>query len=405
MKRILSLLIIATILLSGCSNNKEQSIKEKIIPVNVVQIKEESHINSIDYVGILEAKETKKYSFKTGGKISNIYVEEGKKIKNGTKIAELDKQDLNFQLKASKAQMEAAKAQYDKAVNGASEEAINKARLNVENAQKAYDYTLKVYNDLTKLFEQGAISKKQLDDAKLKLDSSEIQFKQSEEILSETENGSREEDKKIALSQYEAAKIQYEANKNLLDDAVLVSDIDGYIVSVLNRSGEIVGAGYPIAIVSTDNAVVNVGLTQKDVKKLKISSQAIITADDTEFNGEVINIDKIPDSKSRTYNVEISLKEDLDDREFNIGSIVKVSINIGEHSGIWIPIQVIRNDGEDYVYIVQDGRAVRKNIQIKTIYEDKVLVQGLNVKDQLVVEGMKNLKAGYKVNINNKSEV
>lgn len=62
-----------------------------------------------------------------------------------------------------------------------------------------------------------------------------------------------------------------------------------------------------------------------------------------------------------------------------------------------IPISSILNDGEDYVYVVENGRAVRKNITLGDAHEDKVSVEGLKAGDKLVIEGMKEIKAGYRV--------
>ena len=85
--------------------------------------------------------------------------------------------------------------------------------------------------------------------------------------------------------------------------------------------------------------------------------------------------------------------------EFLIGSIARVSINVDDRKGIWVPIKTIMSDGEDYVYVVENNRIVRKNVILQQIYEDKVLVNGLLSGDLLVSEGMKNVKDGYLVSI------
>lgn len=557
MKRILSIVIIIIMAVStGCSRKEQSAPEERVRPVKVMKVEEEVLTKYADYIGVVQYKETKNYSFKAGGKISQIYVKEGQKIKKGDKLAELDKKDMNYSVQAARAQMDGAKAQmdgalsqingadtniqaafaqmngaktqvdaalaqvkgaeanigavlsqlsgaeaqmngalaqvsaaeaqYDKVLRGASQEDINKARLNVENAQKAYEYVNGIYMDLKALYdlqnsspsggesdspaetEAAAITKQQLDEAKFNADNAEIQLRQAREILAQVEKGASGEDKRSALanldaaraqyqgakaqydgikaqyngviaqlegaraqyegaktqyeaasaqyegakakyegakseseaaeSQYKAAEVQYQANRSMMNDAALLSsDVEGYVLKVLNKPGEMVGAGYPVIVVAADNQIIKTGISQDDIKDVYIGSEAVVRIGDYSGNGRVASIDKTPDTKSRTYNVEIELDEKPYKEGFPLGAIAKVSINMGQRQGIWLPISVIMNDGEDYVYTVQKDRAVRKNVTLSVINEDKVLVEGLSIGDMLVGQGMKSVKPGYKV--------
>ena len=112
-----------------------------------------------------------------------------------------------------------------------------------------------------------------------------------------------------------------------------------------------------------------------------------------------MNIVQMADSKSGTYSAEIKLLNPIDNSKFYIGQSAKVYINEGEKNGIWIPITSILNDGQDYVYVVEDGHAVKKNVTLGQTNENLVCVEGLKSGDNLVNEGMKNIKAGYQVSV------
>lgn len=110
-------------------------------------------------------------------------------------MVDLDKSDLNFAMEAAKSQMDAASAQYNKAVNGAQAEDINKAEIAMKNAQDNYDYCKNVYDKNINLYEIQAITKQQVDDLKIKLDSSESVLNASKQTLQQVQNGTRDEDK------------------------------------------------------------------------------------------------------------------------------------------------------------------------------------------------------------------
>ncbi|MCG8499951.1 MAG: efflux RND transporter periplasmic adaptor subunit [Firmicutes bacterium] len=401
MKRIIYFLMtISMLLCAGCSDKTDNAAaQEKTRPVKVTTIEEESYPVTLEYIGTITSDEIKKYSFKSPGKVGRIYVEKGQRVKKGDVIASLDDKDLLFAVEAAQAQMLAAQAQYQKAVNGASQEDINNAKLNVKKAQDTHDFVEDTYEKMVDLYDKGSISKQQLDESKLKLDNSISTLNQAKELLKQVQDGARAEDEQALLSQFEAAKTNYEHKKSMLDDARISSDVDGYIVDVLNEEGEIAAAGYPVAVIRSEHQTVQTGVSQKDVKKVEVGMKASVDVDGVKGEGVITNIAQMPDRESRTYTVEIELTEKLSENDFYLGAIAKISIQIGNLKGVWVSIPTIMNNGEDYVYVVENERVVRKNLQLGEIHEEKVSVKGLTVGEQLIIEGMKNLKDGYKVSI------
>ncbi len=384
-------------ILSGCSNKTDTKTDVKTYPVKTVELQNQSHSSDLEYEGITGGSEVRKLSFKSPAKISKIYVVKGQQVKKGDKLVDLDKSDLNLAENAAKAQMDAAQAQYDKAVNGAQAEDINKAQIAVKNAQDEYNYCKDLYDKTVNLSQIKAATQQQVNDLKIKLDGSESQLNAAKETLTQLQNGTREEDKQAALAQVNAAKANYDSKVNLVQDASLVADEDGYVVDVLCKEGEMQQAGYPVILVRSDDQVVTAGLSDDDVKKIQVGTKAEVKIDDTNTDGEIMNIVQAPDKQSGTYSAEIKILNPIDNNKYYIGQSVKVYIDNGEKSGIWIPITSILNDGQDYVFAVEDGRAVRKNVTLGDTNENEVCVEGLEVGENLITEGMKNIKAGYQV--------
>ncbi len=397
-KKILSLcsLFISVILLSGCSSKADsEKTNTKNYPVKTLEIKSENNPVSLEYEGITGGSEVRKLSFKSSGKVSKIYVSKGQEIKKGDILVELDKSDLNFAMEASKAQMDSASAQYDKSVNGAQQEDISKADIAVKNAQDNYNYYKDLYDKNVKLYNAGAISKQDLNSCKLQLDSTISALNGAKQSLQQLQNGSRSEDKQALSAQVNAAKADYDSKVNLVQDGTLTSDSDGYVVDVLCKEGEMQPAGNPVVLVRSKNQVVTIGLSSDDVKKVKIGTKAQVKVNNNKVDGEISNIVQMSDKTSGTYSAEIKLLKPVDNNTFYVGDTVKTYVNIGNKNGIWIPISSILNDGEDYVYVSENGRAVRKNVTLGATDEGKVSAEGLKSGDKLIIEGMKNIKAGY----------
>lgn len=360
MKRFFATLLIMsmTLGLMACSKAEEVVVEEKVRAVEVTEMQETDRPLTLSYIGTVDSKDIVKYSFKTAGKLSRVFVEKGDRIKKGDKLAQLNMQDLKFQLSAAKA-------------------TLDTAQLNIKKAKDALSYDMDIFNKMENLYKEGSISKDQYNQTKLKLDISQTTYNQ-------------------AKSQYDATKIDYEFKLSLIDDATIHADNDGSIVDVSYEEGELVPQGYPVVIARTTNQIVNVGIAQRDLKNIKIGTQATIDIDGEKANAAITNISEAPDEDTRTYNAEVT----IENKTYRLGSIVKVNFNIGNHRGLWVPITSVLSDGEEYVYIIKGDRAFKRTIVLGRIYDDYIMVEkGVERGEILVMGGMKNLSDGIKVKV------
>ena len=296
---VICLVLLNLVTLSGCSEKTDTKADVKTYPVKTVELQDKSYPISLEYEGLTGGSEVRKLSFKSSAKISKIYVSKGQHVKKGDNLVDLDKTDLNFAMEGAKSQMDAASAQYDKAVNGAQAEDINKAQIAVKNAEDNYNYCKDLYDKNVTLYEMHAVTQQQVNDIKIKLDGSESELNAAKETLKQLQNGTRKEDKQAALAQLNAAKANYDSKVNLVQDASLTADVDGYVVDVLCKEGEMQSAGYPVVLIRSENQVVTVGLSDNDVKKIQLGTKAQVKIDDVTTDGEVMNIVQMADKQIR----------------------------------------------------------------------------------------------------------
>ncbi len=395
MKRCIVLIMAAMIVFSATAcNSRDNTAQERIKPVKTTEVKEQESPEIMNYSGIAGPGELKKLAFKSTGRVGRIHAKEGQLIKKGDILMELEKQDMQYALEAAKGQLGAAQSVYEKALNGASQEDLRNAELNVKKAQDAYSHVMSNYEKAEALYNSGAISRNDLDKVKLEGDIRESELKQAEELLNQVKNGVRSEDKKALFSQLEQAKADYDFKSALLKDAVMISDVEGYVVEILYEKGELIPAGYPAVVVRGKEIIVNVGLTEKDLNKVSIGTKAKVDAGERSMEGTVTCISQVPDARTRTYNIEIEADDSL-----NIGTVAKVEIMGGNEKGIWIPLTSMLSDGMDYVYLAKDNIAEKREIVIKELSGSMAKVEGLKSGEQLVVEGMKRLRAGDGISV------
>ncbi len=392
-------LFISLLFISCTKETQEEEVRVK--PVQVIILEEKIEPIELHYSGRIYSEELKKISFKSSGKISNIYVEEGQMIQRGDLLADLDTKDLRYNVKAAEHQMGAAKARYQKAVNGATEEEVNQAELIVKKALDAYQYTLDQYEKIKQLYEEEAISENILDQTKLELDIKESELQQAEESYNQIKNGAREEDKQALLSQYEQAKTDYEYKNSMIQDAKITSNLEGYVVDIFYKEGEMVAAGYPVIAIRNGQQIVKVGVTQKDAMKIDEKTRVKIKIEALEIKGTIHSVDEVPNEQTYTYTVEILLN-DTSQQIIPLGVYTDVKFILGEEKGIWIPITAISSNGEDYVFTANKDRAELKKVTIESTKGSLVKVNGLQNGEQLIIEGMEKLLDGDLIHLTEK---
>lgn len=351
MKQMLGIVLTITLSLAslGCSN--EENITPSLINetqkvVEVMEITEEVFPRTLEYFGIVNAIGFKSYSFSQMGKITNIFVEEGQKVVKGDILAQLDTKDHDLAL----------------------EEAVN----NLTKAATSYEYLEEQHNKTQKQWEEGEISQQEYNLVKLEFELAEANLKNT--------------------------LVEYENKLNLLEETQLCTDMDGYVLKVNFQPGEIVEKGMPVIIIRENRLIVEIEVPQGETQKIR-GSGAHVNINGQHLLGKVIHIDPIPDKKSRTYKALIALSEE---EGLMLGDIAKVTIVWGEDQGIAIPITCVMNEDDDYVFVVEEEKIVKRTIEIGRIVDNYILVTGLETGELLVVEGLEYVSEGDKVELNKK---
>jgi membrane fusion protein, multidrug efflux system len=178
---------------------------------------------------------------------------------------------------------------------------------------------------------------------------------------------------------------------------------------VLNRlrveQGEYVQPGVPVAeIVQTDIVKVAVGVPERDVPFFSSGQTAEVLANikgrQKSFEGAITFISRVADERTRSTRMEITLPNP--DGLLHSGQIVRARLTRRVlEDAILIPLRAVIPMEDGYtVYVVEDSRAIRREVELGLIRGDRIqITSGLRPGDALIIEGHRFVAPGQNVRV------
>lgn len=232
-------------------------------------------------------------SSKLPGRIAEICVTEGDLVHKGDTLAILDVPEVEAQKRAAEATQDAAKAVSDMADNGARKEQIQAAYQLWQQAVAASDIAEKTYKRLQNLYNEGVISAQKRDEAFAAYKATQAQVLAAKSQYDMAKSGARNEERKAASDQANAAKNATDVVKSLLRETVQIATADGEVSEIFPKVGELVGLGSPIMSISEMNdmwGTFNIREDQLNGMKVGDTFKAYCPAFDKEIEMKVYHI-------------------------------------------------------------------------------------------------------------------
>lgn len=346
----LIIVIIGLVLLTACQEEAVQSEDSNLFYVETETVEIKEHVQMNQYNGRIISDDITKLSFKQGGRVNEVFIEDNSIVEKGQLIMTLEKNDVLLQ-------------------KSDIQESLSLARIQYVKAKEQFDYLQDQLDKLENLYAKDAIAKDQLDEVDLK-------------------TRIAKEDMAIAQGNIDKSLLALQNINRSVNNHELYANISGEISQVLVRSGEMVQGGAPVALLNEKQLEVSFGVTQKDYSSLSIGEEVSVSFNDDKYQGIISSISTFPDEQSQTYEMQARLTES----DLPINAIVSIEYPIDQVKGAKIPIDVVISGDEDYVYLVEEGMSVKTPIEILAIHGNYVIVDGLKADDLLVIKGMKRLK-------------
>ncbi|NBI65602.1 efflux RND transporter periplasmic adaptor subunit [Pseudoflavonifractor sp. 60] len=263
-----------------------------------------------------------------------VYVEVGDTVAAGSPICTLDMASTLSSYSAANITYQSAVQSYDDQV-AIFDKQIALAEKNV--------------NDLKALFEIGAASQVEIDQAELNLLSAQAQ-------------------RTATLSQLEAGMQSYKSNVEQLSAALenidsrgnVIAPISGTILSLNAAEGSYVGPTAPVAVIDgVDRLEIAVSVSEALVPKLALGDQAdvSISALDLQTVGTIKKIESAASMQTKLYTVNIALEEDVEGLLSGMSADVSFRTDTSADT-IVIPTEAILTSNDlQYVFVVEGDSA------------------------------------------------
>lgn len=329
--------IIIVLLFAACKQEyvQESAPLPTVKRAKVEQLSVTSEPLPIYASGKIQSLENAKLSFKTGGIVQRIYVEEGDNITKGQVLASLDLSEINAQ--------------------------VRQAQANVDKLSRDLDRFQRLYTD-------SAATLQSVQDIATGLD--------------------------VAKANLTIAQFNQTYSK-------ITASASGKILSKMAEPNELVNPGQPIFIISAEAAgmSLDVGLSDREVVKVKLGDPAIITFDaypGLEAKAVITEIGADSHPRIGTYGVELTIQDFP--YELKNGFFAKASILPSSQQAYYkIPMNALVEGDEKLVsvYLPEDNKAVKASVRPIYIGDDFIAVAQKDLPQvNILTEGSAYLREG-----------
>lgn len=232
-------------------------------------------------------------SSKLPGRIVKILVKEGDYVHVGDTLAILESPEVDAQQKVAEATAGASSALSDLTSAPTRHETVESAYQVYQQAIATAEIAQKTYARTEKLFNEGVTTAQRRDEAKASYDAAQAAVKMTKSQWELAKNGAREEEKRAARKQAEAAKSAVNVVSSLIKENVQIATQEGIVTDIYPKVGELVGMGSPIMTIELIGdmwGTFNVREDQLKGKKVGDTFKAFIPAFNKDVDMKIYNI-------------------------------------------------------------------------------------------------------------------
>ncbi len=351
---VLIISVIISVFAFGCKERGTKGAAHEAIPVEVVKTRYEALERYISATGNIVPRQQVIINPKVQGRIERIYVEEGDFVREGAPLVQLEKTDFAIALEAAEATLAEASA-------------------HLEQVERDYQR-------FSELIEKKVIAQQQYEQAKTNY--------------------------KLAQARYRSAQAALKNARTQVADTLIAAPFSGYVTARFMDPGQRAYTMPPsniLEIMDISQVRLIVDITEKELPFIEIKAPVEVEVDaypDHCFHGEVNSIYPKLDPVTRTFKAEVII--DNENTRLRAGMYARVRIAAGSIEGLVVPRDAILRfpgTGVDYLFVVREGEAVRRNVKTGYRGGEWVVVDEGVQEGELVVLGQQNLKTGSKVKV------
>jgi multidrug efflux system membrane fusion protein len=365
-----------------------EKVEAPVILIKPVKYQKVGYSNSAQvqtFPGVVKAEYETKLSFKVGGTLNAVRVELGDKVRKGQLIASIDPIDYTIQRDQAKAQKEGSEAN------------VQSAEANVKSAESQLINSRSTFDRVEQLYENNSVAISEYQQAKAGFASAKAQYDAAKAQLAS------------AKTQVTTSGKQVQAADNQASYTRLTAPMNGIITAVMVESNEAIGAGNPIAVLSSEGSPeIEVGVPEVLINNFKKGQKVTVevpSAPDQRFSGKVQKV-AFASGNSPTYPVVVSIDSS---KQIRPGMAANVTFQFGNEQAkaktLVIPAVSVGEDAKgNFVFLIDESsdKTIVKKQPItvgKLTSEGFVVTAGLSAGQKIAVAGLQTLLQGQEVKL------
>jgi HlyD family secretion protein len=399
------LVLIPLLLLAACGKKDPAEEAEAPAPVQITTVMQDTIRRTVAGDGTLWPRNQASVMPKIAAPVQRFLVQRGDHVKEGQLLAVLESRDLSAAAGESRAQLSQAEANLRATQSATVPESVVKAQTDVEAAKQTEEASQRLLDSRKKLFEQGALARRLVDEAQVAYAQAHSTLQAAQEHLRTLQAVGREEQIKSAAAQVEAARSHLQTNEAQLGYSQIVSPISGVIADRPLYAGEMAATGSPLlTVMDISKVVARVNVPQNQAGSIRLGDPASLTQPDNagELQGKVIVISPATDAATTTVQVWIEI-ENPGERLKPGSSVHALIVTEAIKAATVIPVAAILpgEEGGTAVLVIDSNKVThRRAVRLGVREGDKAQVlNGVRPGEEVVTVGGIGLDDKAKVRI------
>jgi RND family efflux transporter MFP subunit len=389
---------VAMCIVTGCGSDypatgaPPRAEREAVTPrsVRVIPAAQDTVARGSVVTGTLAAEDQVVLGFKVNGRLSEIAVDLGSRVRQGQVIARLDPTDFRLRVQQAEAALQQARARLGLSPDGRDDRVDPEHTPLVRQAQAMLHEARRSHQRMTTLWERQLIARAELDSATATLQVAEGRYADAIEEVRNRQAVLAERRSDLAIARQQ------------LSDSELKAPLDGAVRQRHVSAGEYLAAGSPIVTVVRMHPLrLRLAVPERVAADVRVGQQVNVKVegDRTVYQGQVARLSPAISEEDRTLLIEAKVPNEHG--RLRPGAFAEAEIiTAAEEQAIFVPASsIVTFAGIEKVMTVRDGLSFETRVQTGRRIEDRVeIVEGLKPEELVVVEPG-NLVGGQSVTV------
>jgi RND family efflux transporter MFP subunit len=398
--RLIALCAVAGLVMAaaGCQRDNPATAAQPARPapaaaprvVRVVPAARETVPRTVESTGTLAADEQVVLGTKVPGRLSEIEVDLGSRVRKGQTVARIDPSDYRHRLDQAEAALQQARARLGLSPTGTDDRIDPEQSAVVRQARAVLDEAKLTLERMSRLWDQQLIARSQLDSAQFNLQSAEGRF---QDALEEVRN------RQAILVQ---RRSEVDLARQQLADTAIVSPIEAAVSQRQASAGEYLPAGAPVAtLVRTHPLRLRLSVPEREAATVRVGQPVRVKmeGDPTAYRGTVVRLAPQISEANRTLLIEAEVPNDAG--RLRPGAFARAEVvTQADQTIVTVPASaVLVFAGVEKVMSVKDGKSVEIRVETGRRQGDRVEVTAGLAAGVPVVAQPGNLTGGQTVTV------